>query len=119
MVFTNVTNPRSHIVRRHEYKRTLVKRGASMGANCTIVCGNTIGQYAFIAAGAVVNRDVIDYALMAGIPARRIGWMCYCGIRLRGTGEVTCPSCGKNYSITSDSCQEIAATKHAIAAERK
>ena len=118
MVFTNVTNPRSHIIRRHEYKRTLVKRGASMGANCTIVCGTTIGEYAFIAAGAVVNRDVPNYALMAGVPARRIGWMCYCGVRLHGTGEVTCSGCGKTYSIAADSCQEVGSPRHAVAGER-
>ena len=79
MVFTNVINPRSHVVRRNEYKRTLVKRGASLGTNSTVVCGITIGRYAFLAAGAVANRDVPDYALMASVPARRIGWVCNCG----------------------------------------
>ncbi len=108
MVFTNVTNPRSHVVRRDEYKTTLVKRGASMGANCTIVCGNTVGRYAFIAAGAVVNRNVPDYALMAGVPARRIGWMCNCGVRLNGTGsEVACSACGRTYDVKEDSCREL------------
>src|SRR5919201_3489900 len=78
MVFTNVINPRSHIVRKNEYRRTLVKRGASLGANCTIVCGTTIGEYAFVAAGAVVSHDVKPYALVMGVPARQVGWMCYC-----------------------------------------
>jgi UDP-2-acetamido-3-amino-2,3-dideoxy-glucuronate N-acetyltransferase len=82
MVFTNVYNPRSAVSRKNEYRRTLVKRGASIGANATIVCGATIGRYAFIGAGAVINRDVPDYALMAGVPARQIGWMSEAGYRL-------------------------------------
>lgn len=82
MVFTNVYNPRSAVSRKDEYRRTLVRRGASIGANATIVCGVTIGRYAFIGAGAVINRDVPDYALMAGVPARRIGWMSEAGYRL-------------------------------------
>ncbi|WP_345787019.1 acyltransferase [Gemmatimonas aurantiaca] len=82
MVFTNVYNPRSAVSRKDEYRRTLVRRGASIGANATIVCGVTIGRYAFIGAGAVINRDVPDYALMAGVPARRIGWMSEAGHRL-------------------------------------
>jgi UDP-2-acetamido-3-amino-2,3-dideoxy-glucuronate N-acetyltransferase len=82
MVFTNVINPRSHVVRKHEYKKTLVKQGATLGANCTVVCGTTIGRYAFIAAGAVVTRDVPDYALVMGVPGRQVGWMCYCGTRV-------------------------------------
>ena len=82
MVFTNVINPRSHIVRKHEYRRTIVKQGASLGANSTVVCGVTIGRYAFIGAGAVVTKNVPDYALMLGVPAERVGWMCYCGTRL-------------------------------------
>ncbi len=82
MVFTNVYNPRSAVSRKNEYRRTLVKRGASIGANATIVCGSTIGRYAFIGAGAVVNRDVPDYALVAGVPAKRIGWMSEAGFRL-------------------------------------
>ncbi len=82
MVFTNVYNPRSAVSRKDEYRRTLVRRGASIGANATIVCGVTLGQYAFIGAGAVINRDVPDYALMAGVPAKRIGWMSEAGHRL-------------------------------------
>ena len=82
MVFTNVFNPRAEIARMHEKRCTLVKRGATLGANCTIVCGNTIGRYAFVAAGAVVTRDVPDYALVMGNPARVKGWMCMCGVRL-------------------------------------
>lgn len=100
MVFTNVVIPRSHIVRRHEYKRTLVKRGASLGANSTIICGTTIGRYAFVGAGAVVTHDVEDYALMVGVPAKRVGWVCYCGVRLRsGTGNVACAECHRQYRI--------------------
>src|SRR5215469_1622133 len=76
MVFTNVLNPRSHVSRKNEYRKTLVRRGSSIGANATIVCGTTLGEYSFIAAGAVVTRDVQDYALMVGVPARRLGWMC-------------------------------------------
>ena len=82
-VFTNVVNPRSHVSRKHEYLRTVVQRGASIGANATIVCGVTLGAYAFIGAGAVITSDVPDYALMVGVPARRVGWMCRCGERLR------------------------------------
>jgi UDP-2-acetamido-3-amino-2,3-dideoxy-glucuronate N-acetyltransferase len=97
MVFTNVINPRSHVSRKHEYMRTLVKRGASIGANATIVCGATLGEYAFIGAGAVVSKDVPAYALMVGVPARRIGWMCQCGERLSDQGEGTCAVCGSRY----------------------
>ena len=82
MVFTNVVNPRSHVPRKDEYRQTLVKRGASIGANCTVVCGHTIGRYAFIGAGAVVTKDVPDYALVVGNPGRVSGWMCQCGIKL-------------------------------------
>jgi UDP-2-acetamido-3-amino-2,3-dideoxy-glucuronate N-acetyltransferase len=82
MVFTNVVNPRSHVPRRDQYQRTLVKRGASIGANATVVCGHTIGRYAFIGAGAVVTRDIADFALALGNPARVVGWMCLCGVRL-------------------------------------
>src|ERR1700710_2067270 len=82
MVFTNVINPRSHVERKHEYKKTLVMQGASIGANATILCGLTLGKYSFVAAGAVVSRDVPDYALVMGVPATREGWMCMCGTRL-------------------------------------
>lgn len=106
MVFTNVINPRSHVPRKDEYLATLVRRGASIGANATVVCGNTIGRHAFIGAGAVVTRDVPDYALMVGNPARRIGWMCECGERLpAGDGEASCPACSKRYSIKSNTCK--------------
>jgi UDP-2-acetamido-3-amino-2,3-dideoxy-glucuronate N-acetyltransferase len=102
MVFTNVMNPRSHVVRRDEYRTTLVRRGASLGANCTVVCGTTIGRYAFIGAGSVVTRDVPDYALIFGNPARLRGWMCACGIKLEfaksgGESAAVCPSCGLGY----------------------
>jgi UDP-2-acetamido-3-amino-2,3-dideoxy-glucuronate N-acetyltransferase len=98
-VFTNVMNPRSHISRKHEYRRTLVRRGASIGANATIVCGTTLGEYAFIGAGAVVTSDVPDFALMVGVPARRVGWMCQCGVRLVfRDGKATCEECGWEYA---------------------
>jgi UDP-2-acetamido-3-amino-2,3-dideoxy-glucuronate N-acetyltransferase len=97
MVFTNVMNPRSHVSRKNEYRRTLVRRGASIGANATIVCGATLGEYAFIGAGAVVAADVPAYALMVGVPARRIGWMCQCGERLPDSGTGTCAACGYTY----------------------
>lgn len=106
MVFTNVYNPRSAITRKHEYRRTLIRKGATLGANCTIVCGTTIGQYAFVGAGAVVNRDVPDYALMLGVPAIRRGWMCQCGVQLKGAGETVC-SCGHRYRITDESCEAL------------
>ena len=103
MVFTNVYNPRSAVSRKNEYRRTVVQQGATLGANCTIVCGNTIGKHAFIGAGAVVNRDVPPFALMVGVPARRRGWMCRCGLQLQGNGLVRC-SCGANYQIDDKSC---------------
>lgn len=99
MVFTNVINPRSHVTRKHEYRRTLVKRGASIGANATIVCGVTLGEYAFVGAGAVITKDVAPYAMMAGVPARRIGWMCQCGEKLPAVAADTtsCAICGAGY----------------------
>ena len=97
MVFTNVINPRSHVSRKNEYRRTLVKRGASIGANATIVCGSTLGEYSFVGAGAVVAKDVPAYALMVGVPARRIGWMCQCGERLPDDGTAICKACGATY----------------------
>jgi len=100
MVFTNVVNPRSEIVRKHEYQGTLVRRGASIGANATVVCGHTIGQYAFIGAGAVVTKDVPDFALIVGNPARRVGWMCRCGVRLQLDGERgRCAACSSAYVL--------------------
>jgi UDP-2-acetamido-3-amino-2,3-dideoxy-glucuronate N-acetyltransferase len=97
-VFTNVTNPRSHVSRKSEYRRTLVRRGSSIGANATIVCGVTLGEYCFIGAGAVVRCDVPAYALMVGVPARRVGWMCQCGIRLQlQEGRASCGACGAAY----------------------
>jgi UDP-2-acetamido-3-amino-2,3-dideoxy-glucuronate N-acetyltransferase len=107
MVFTNVINPRSHVSRKHEYRVTLVRRGASIGANATIICGYVVGQYAFIGAGAVATRDVPAYALMLGAPARRVGWMCYCGVRLpQGAAEnpVRCGACGRAYRVSAASC---------------
>jgi UDP-2-acetamido-3-amino-2,3-dideoxy-glucuronate N-acetyltransferase len=95
MVFTNVFNPRAHIRRMGEARPTLVKRGATLGANCTIVCGHTIGAYAFVGAGAVVTKDVPDYALVAGNPARQIGWVCQCGEKL--TSELRCLYCNDQY----------------------
>jgi UDP-2-acetamido-3-amino-2,3-dideoxy-glucuronate N-acetyltransferase len=103
MVFTNVYNPRSAIVRKNEYRQTLVRRGATLGANCTVVCGITIGEYAFVGAGAVINRDVPPYALMVGVPARRQGWMCRCGVQLKGRGDIGC-ECGATYRIDDSTC---------------
>ena len=103
MVFTNVYNPRAAVVRKNEYRRTLVKRGATLGANCTLVCGVTVGEYAFVGAGAVVQKDVPDFALMVGVPARRIGWMSRHGERLAlpadGEGEARCPATGERYLL--------------------
>jgi len=103
MVFTNVHNPRSAVVRKNEYRRTLVRRGATLGANCTVVCGTTVGEYAFVGAGAVVSRDVPAFALMVGVPARRIGWMSRHGERLSlpvsGQAEATCPATGETYRL--------------------
>jgi UDP-2-acetamido-3-amino-2,3-dideoxy-glucuronate N-acetyltransferase len=103
MVFTNVYNPRSAVPRKDEYRRTLVRQGATLGANCTIVCGVTIGRYAFVGAGAVVQRDVPDFALMLGVPARQAGWMSRHGERLplplQGDAEATCPHTGERYRL--------------------
>ena len=107
MVFTNVINPRSHVSRKHEYQRTLVRRGSSIGANATILCGVTLGEYAFIGAGAVVTSDVLPYALMVGVPARRAGWMCQCGTRLAKGPQAECALCGKKYSIDTDNCRPL------------
>ena len=103
MVFTNVYNPRSAVTRKNEYRVTRVLRGATLGANCTIVCGVTVGEFAFVAAGAVVNRDVRPYALMAGVPARQIGWMSEHGERLElplvGRASAQCPATGQIYTL--------------------
>jgi UDP-2-acetamido-3-amino-2,3-dideoxy-glucuronate N-acetyltransferase len=97
-VFTNVINPRSHVSRKDEYLKTLVRRGATIGANATVVCGATLGEYAFIGAGAVVRGDVLAYALMVGVPARQVGWMCRCGVRLEGGADLPeCRACGTRY----------------------
>jgi UDP-2-acetamido-3-amino-2,3-dideoxy-glucuronate N-acetyltransferase len=97
-VFTNVINPRSHVSRKTEYRQTLVRRGASIGANATIVCGVTLGEFSFIGAGAVVTSDVPPYALMVGVPARRVGWICQCGERLQfRDGRARCGACGASY----------------------
>lgn len=107
-VFTNVMNPRSHVSRKHEYQPTLVRRGATIGANATVVCGSTLGEYSFIGAGAVVRGDVPAYALMVGVPARRIGWMCQCGARLALTGErADCASCGARYRESEGILRQI------------
>jgi len=109
MVFTNVLTPRSHVNRRGEYTKTLVKRGASLGANSTIVCGTTVGRFAFIGAGAVVTKDVPDHALMAGVPARRIGWACECGVRLVTSGNVwSCARCGSAFHLSEGVMQRVA-----------
>jgi UDP-2-acetamido-3-amino-2,3-dideoxy-glucuronate N-acetyltransferase len=108
-VFTNVLNPRSHVSRKSEYKKTLVRRGSSIGANATIVCGVTLGEYSFIGAGAVVTTDVLPYALMVGVPARRIGWMCRCGERLAVSGgRGRCPACGSAYDESGGVLRPIA-----------
>lgn len=110
MVFTNVYNPRSAITRKNEYKTTIVRRGATLGANCTIVCGATIGAFAFIGAGSVVKGDVAPYALMVGVPARRIGWMCRCGVKLPAqSGDVVCSECGDRYHIAAGTCAPLQA----------
>jgi UDP-2-acetamido-3-amino-2,3-dideoxy-glucuronate N-acetyltransferase len=108
MVFTNVLNPRSAVTRKNEYRQTLVRRGATLGANCTIVCGCTIGRYAFVGAGAVVTDNVPDFALMVGVPARQIGWISRHGERLdlplQGHGSATCPGTGERYVLQDGRC---------------
>jgi len=111
MVFTNVYNPRSSISRKNEYRNTFVKKGATLGANCTIICGVTIGSYAFIGAGSVVNCDVPDYALMVGVPARQIGWMSQYGERLelplKGDAQIACPHTNKQYVLKNGVCSTM------------
>jgi UDP-2-acetamido-3-amino-2,3-dideoxy-glucuronate N-acetyltransferase len=113
MVFTNVLNPRAAVPRKHDYKTTLVRRGATLGANCTVVCGATIGRWAFVGAGAVVTADVPDFALVVGVPARRIGWMSRHGERLDlpavmdagAEREATCPATGERYRLHGNVCE--------------
>lgn len=108
MVFTNVYNPRSAVSRKHEYRNTLVKKGATLGANCTIVCGNTIGEYAFVGAGAVINKEVPAFALMVGVPAKHTGWVSRHGVRLalpmNGDAEAICSETGERYRLTGNEC---------------
>jgi UDP-2-acetamido-3-amino-2,3-dideoxy-glucuronate N-acetyltransferase len=112
MVFTNVVNPRSHVSRKDEYRKTLVRQGASVGANATIVCGTTIGRYAFVGAGAVVTKDVPDYALVHGNPARVRGWMCQCGLKIEfGAGDdarAECGSCRSKYAKQGETVKPVA-----------
>jgi UDP-2-acetamido-3-amino-2,3-dideoxy-glucuronate N-acetyltransferase len=103
MVFTNVINPRAFIERKHEFKKTLVKRGATIGANATIICGVTIGEYALVGAGAVVTRDVLPYALVVGVPARQMGWVCKCGTTLKFEDNyAVCKYCGNKYRLDNE-----------------
>jgi UDP-2-acetamido-3-amino-2,3-dideoxy-glucuronate N-acetyltransferase len=115
MVFTNVINPRSHVIRKDEYKTTLVRRGASLGANCTVVCGTSIGRYAFIGAGSVVTRDVPDFALFYGNPARLRGWMCACGIKIDlgsgGEARTQCSACGTSYVRRGEKVEQVTPTE--------
>jgi UDP-2-acetamido-3-amino-2,3-dideoxy-glucuronate N-acetyltransferase len=110
MVFTNVYNPRSLIERKSEYRNTLIKKGVTLGANCTIVCGVTISEFAFIGAGAVINKDVKPYALMVGVPAKQIGWMSEYGeqipLPLTGEGEYQCPHTQNTYQLTKNSLEK-------------
>ena len=103
-VFTNVINPRAFIERKKEYRRTVIKKGASLGANCTIVCGHDVGRYALVGAGSVVTKDVPDYAMVYGTPARVMGHVCQCGVKLHYTdGQAVCPTCGKKYKMNEKS----------------
>lgn len=109
MVFTNVMNPRSFINRKDEFRKTIVRKGASIGANATVICGIEIGRYAMIGAGAVVTKDVPDYALLVGNPARQIGWMSDCGHKLAfdAQGIAVCPTCRKKYKLKDNKVEEI------------
>jgi UDP-2-acetamido-3-amino-2,3-dideoxy-glucuronate N-acetyltransferase len=108
MVFTNVINPRSHIVRKNEYRSTLVRKGATLGANATVICGHSIGSYAMVGAGAVVTKDVPDFALVVGNPGRQRGWICKCGHSLStGNGRVACKICNQPYMIGEQNCKLI------------
>ena len=121
MVFTNVFDPRAAVSRKAEYRRTLVRQGATLGANCTIVCGTTVGEHAFVGAGSVVNRDVPDFALMVGVPAKQVGWMSRHGERLplpiRGDGEeCTCPITGERYRLSCGQVQLVEARDYPLGA---
>ncbi|MBI96624.1 N-acetyltransferase [bacterium] len=111
MVFTNVYNPRSEVSRKNEYRDTLIKRGATLGANCTIVCGNEIGKYAFIGAGSLVNKNIKSFALVVGVPAKQIGWMSTLGHRielpLKGGGDWLCPHSGVKYYLEDDYLHQL------------
>ena len=111
MVFTNVYNPRSGVERKDEYRDTLVKKGVTLGANCTLVCGVTIGEYAFVGAGAVINKDVKPYALVVGVPAKQIGWMSEYGeqldLPLTGNKSIICPQTGQKYQLNNDQLVKI------------
>jgi UDP-2-acetamido-3-amino-2,3-dideoxy-glucuronate N-acetyltransferase len=108
MVFTNVINPRAFIERKNEFRQTHVGRGATLGANCTIVCGWNIGEYAMVGAGAVVTSDIPAYALVVGVPGRRVGWVCRCGVRLpEQLGQVACPECADRYAIDGDALKPL------------
>ncbi len=109
MVFTNVINPRSHVIRKHEYRRTVVRRGATIGANATIICGNTLGEYCMIGAGSVVTRDVPPYALVMGVPAKQVGWFCKCGAeRIEFLGaRAICKSCSTQYELKDGHCMPL------------
>jgi UDP-2-acetamido-3-amino-2,3-dideoxy-glucuronate N-acetyltransferase len=111
MVFTNVVNPRSAVSRKDEFRATHVGKGASLGANCTVVCGHTVGRFAFVGAGAVVTRDIPDYALVVGNPARISGWVCECGVKLASgstpPGQAACSACGRNYQSDGTSLSRV------------
>jgi UDP-2-acetamido-3-amino-2,3-dideoxy-glucuronate N-acetyltransferase len=112
MVFTNVFNPRSHISRKHEYRDTLIRRGATIGANATIVCGNTIGEYSFIGAGAVITSDVLSYSLVYGNPARQHGWICQCGEKLNVRKKpIACQSCSDRYILENKVLRPLVKSK--------
>ena len=112
MVFTNVINPRSEIPRKNEYRETRVRTGATLGANSTVVCGVEIGNYALVGAGAVVTQDVPPYALMLGVPARRAGWVCRCGVTLAATlGSIRCGACGNLYEASDDTLKPVRETQ--------
>jgi UDP-2-acetamido-3-amino-2,3-dideoxy-glucuronate N-acetyltransferase len=106
VVFTNVLNPRAEIARKNEYQPTRVGRGATIGANATIVCGNQLGAYCFIGAGAVVTANIPNYALVMGVPARQVGWICRCGVRLHVDGAGWCAACGRGYRIEGENLVE-------------